>query len=183
MKLQKICLILLTAALLAINTTSAFAQYDESELYENADAKSVAESSSDSNDIAGSWRATVTPEGGMPFEALLTFSEGGGVIGSAQGDILLDAPPGVPPSATAVHGSWKRMAKRNFLFTVRQIFYGADGSNQGGNKVRNSVVLNPNGTQINGQFQFDLYDADGIVVFSGNGSIQAVRIQIEPLTP
>ncbi len=105
------------------------------------------------------------------------------MIGSAQGDILLDPPPGVPPIATAVHGSWAKTGKRKYLVTFKQIFYGADGSFQGGNKVRNLINLNSNGNQMSGQYQFDYTDANGNVVYSGTGTIQATRIEVEPLTP
>lgn len=133
--------------------------------------------------IHGSWTAVVTPDGSPSFNALLTFDKGGGVIGSAQGDVLLDPPPGVPPGATAVHGAWKRIGNNKYLFTVRQIFYGADGSFQGGNKVRNLVELNPNADTMSGHYVYDITDASGTVVFSGSGTITASRIEAESPAP
>lgn len=132
--------------------------------------------------IVGTWSATVTPTGSASFQALLTFSEGGTVIGSAQGDILLNPPPGVSPGATAVHGGWEKSGNK-YLFTVRQIFYTADGAYDGANKVRNSVTLSSQGSQMSGTYEFDITDAAGNVVFSGTGMIHAVRLDVEPLTP
>lgn len=158
-------------------------QTTDSKSIETFDKTDQAENFNESNNIAGSWSATVTPTGGAPFQALLTFDQGGGVIGSAQGDILLNPPPGVAPGATGVHGSWKRVGNRQYLFTVKQIFYSADGSYEGGNKVRNLVQLNQSGDVISGQYKFDYTDANGNVVFSGTGTIQATRIEAESLTP
>lgn len=174
MNAKKIFLVLILAGIFVLQTSAVFAQSDETVITKNFN---------ESNDIAGSWMVTVSPAGGTPFKALITFDKGGGVIGSAQGDILLDAPPGIPPIATAVHGAWERVGNNQFLFTFRQIFYGADGSFQGGNKIRNLVTLNSKGDAWSGQLQFEWYDADGNVVFSGAGTQQATRIQAEPLTP
>lgn len=137
-----------------------------------------------SKDLQGSWLVTVTPPGGAPpFQALVTFDAGGGVVGSAQGDVLLQAPPGVPPVATAAHGAWEQTAKREFLFTFRQIFYGADGSSQGGAKIRSAVTLNESGDEWSGQLKVEYFDTYGNVVFSGEGTMQATRIVAEPLAP
>lgn len=139
---------------------------------------------SSNNAITGSWQVTVTsvtfPE---PFRALLTFDGEGGVIGSAQGDVLLSPPPGVPPIATAAHGSWTRTANRNFLFTFRQIFYNGDGYYAGGAKIRNAAVISKSGNEMSGQLVVNYYDAADVVVFTGSGSFTATRIVPESLVP
>lgn len=183
MNTKKNVLALLIAGFIFLQAGLVFAQKTESDPSKLSDENSRIENFNESNDVAGSWAATVTPAGGAPFQALLTFDQGGGVIGSAQGDVLLNPPPGVAPGATAVHGSWKRTGNRKYLFTVRQIFYSADGNYEGGNKVRNLVNLNQKGDAFSGQYQFDITDANGNVVFSGSGVIQATRINVEPLNP
>jgi hypothetical protein len=133
----------------------------------------------ESNQIVGSWLVTVTPEGApVPFRGLITFTQDGGVIASAQGDVLLDAPPGVPPVATAGHGAWVRTG-RTFRFTFRQIFSNADGTYAGGAKISHSVRLNAGGNGWTGSLSVEIYDADGNVVFSGTGTETAVRIRAE----
>lgn len=137
-----------------------------------------------SHDLSGSWLVTTTPLGGPPpFQGLITFDAGGGLVASAQGDILLNAPPGVPPIATAGHGAWARTGQREFLFTFRQLYYDADGGFQGGAKIRMAVNLNRAGNEWSGQLTVDYLDSDGNVVFSGAGTAQAIRIMVEPLGP
>lgn len=136
-----------------------------------------------SKDLIGSWLVTVTPQGAPSFQALKTFDAGGGLVASAQGDILLDAPPGVAPVASTAHGAWIKTGKGEFLVTFRQIFYGSDGSFEGGAKIRLAAALNPEGDEWSGQFKVEYFDAAGNVVFAGEGTMQASRIVPEPLEP
>lgn len=137
-----------------------------------------------SDAVVGSWRLTVSSVTfPTAFNALITFAEGGGVIGSAQGDVLLNPPPGVPPVATAVHGAWKRTAYGEYLFTFRQIFYNSDGTYAGGAKVRNSATLDKNGNQMSGRLIVEYYDANEAVVFTGEGTFTGIRIEAESLAP
>jgi hypothetical protein len=134
--------------------------------------------------VVGSWYITVTSDTfPVPFRAMVTFCEGGGVVGSAQGDVLLQAPPGVPPVATAAHGAWLRTSNREFLFTFRQIFYNADGSYAGGAKIRNAGTLDAFANSMSGQLVVQYYDAGDQVVFTGTGSFTASRIAAETLNP
>lgn len=134
--------------------------------------------------IVGSWYLTVTSETSpLPFRAMVTLGEGGGVVASAQGDILLQAPPGVPPLATAAHGAWLRTSNREFLFTFRQIFYNSDGSYAGGAKIRNAGTLDAFANHMSGQLIVQYYDAGDQVVFTGTGSFTASRIVAESLNP
>jgi hypothetical protein len=135
-----------------------------------------------SQPVLGSWYITVTSDTfPVPFRTMVTFSEGGGVVASAQGDILLAPPPGVPPVATAAHGAWSRTSNREFLFTFRQIFYEADGSYAGGAKVRNAATLDASGNGITGQLVVDYYDASDQIVFTGTGHFTGSRIVVEAL--
>jgi len=144
-----------------------------------ATAQTESAPDNESNQIVGSWLVTVTPEGApVPFRGLITFTQDGGVIASAQGDVLLDAPPGVPPVATAGHGAWVRTGQ-TFRFTFRQIFYNADGTYAGGAKISHRVRLNAGGNGWTGSLSVEIYDADGNVVFSGTGTETAVRIRAE----
>ena len=81
-----------------ISASSSFGQFEKQASEELVIGASQA--------IAGSWSITVTSDTfPVPFRTMVTFSDGGGVVASAQGDILLEAPPGVPPIATAAHGA------------------------------------------------------------------------------
>ena len=134
--------------------------------------------------IVGSWNITVTSETfPVPFRGMVSFSEGGAVVASAQGDILLQAPPGVPPIATAAHGAWLRTSNREYLFTFRQIFYNLDGSYAGGAKIRNAATLDAFSNNMSGQLIVNYYDANDEVVFTGSGTFTGTRIVAEPLNP
>ncbi len=134
---------------------------------------------SSNNSIAGSWFVNSTPNGGTPFRGMITFGEGGGLIASAQGDLLLN----IDSLATAGHGAWERTGNREFLFTFRQILYRPDGTYDGGVKVRHNAKMNAAGTSWTGQLTVEIYNADDVVVFTGTGSGIATRIQAEPLLP
>ena len=139
---------------------------------------------SSSDAIVGAWYLTVTSETApAAFKGAITFSDGGGLVASGQGDVLLNPPPGVPPVATAGHGAWIRTANQEYLFTFRQIFYNADGSYAGGAKIRNSAQLNKPGNEMTGQLIVDYYNENDEVVFTGTGTFTATRIVAEPLTP
>lgn len=134
--------------------------------------------------IAGSWYITVSSNTfPVPFRGMVSFSEGGAVVASAQGDILLQPPPGVPPIATAAHGAWLRSSNREYLFTFRQIFYNADGSYAGGAKIRNAATVDASSNSMTGDLIVQYYDANDQLVFTGAGSFTGNRIAAEPLNP
>ena len=139
---------------------------------------------SNARKITGSWLVTVSPEGApTSFQGLITFMDGGGVVASAQGDVLLNAPPNTVAVATAGHGSWDKTGPHEYSFTFRQIFYDADGNFQGGAKIRSRAKVSRSGDKWTAPLQVEWFDAYGNVVFEGQGTQQATRIKVEPLTP
>lgn len=180
MKTKKLILVLAALGLFFLQANNLKAQSEE---ISSVKLSEKIGNFNESNDLAGAWMATVYPDGAPSFKGLITFDKGGGLTASAQGDVLLNAPPGIPPVATAADGAWERVGNRQYLFTLRQIFYDADGNFQGGAKIRNLGTLNSKGNVLNAQMQFEWFDAGGSVVFSGSGTMQATRIQAEPLTP
>ena len=183
MNAKNIFVALMMAGFLAFQTSIVSAQ--SSDIKSNEQSGKIVETLNfqQSDRLEGSWLVTVTSNGAPPFKGLITFNNGGGLIASAQGDILLNPPPGVPPVATAGHGVWEKTGSRRYAFTFRQILYGSDGSYQGEAKIRHKITLNTPGNRWSGQLQVEYFDADGNVVFSGSGTEQATRIEVEPLTP
>jgi hypothetical protein len=129
--------------------------------------------------IAGTWYVHATPNGGPPFRGLITFSEGGGMIASAQGDNL----PAFNSLATPGHGAWTRTGNRVFLFTFVQILYGPDGEYEGEIRVRHNATMNRAGTTWNGNLTLEVFDPTGELVHTGTGSGTATRIVPMPLLP
>ena len=183
MNAKKIFGTLIMAGLLALQTIVVFAQSNEIKSGEESGKILQPSDFRQSDRLEGSWLVTVNSNGAPPFKGLITFNNGGGLIASAQGDILLNPPPGVPPVATAGHGAWEKTGSRRYAFTFRQILYGSDGSYQGEAKIRHRITLSASGNRWSGQLQVEYFDADGNVVFSGRGTEQATRIEVEPLTP
>ena len=180
MNVKTIFAVLVMAGFLALQTTAVFAQMNKIKSSELSGRINEIQSSQQSNDITGSWRVTVNPPGGAPsFIGLITFNKDGGLIASAQGDILLND----QSLATAGHGAWEKMGSRRYAFTFIQIIYGAAGDYQGEAKIRHSVTLDQRGNSWSGQLQVEIFDADGNVVFTGSGTEQATRIVVEPLMP
>ncbi|CAN5693479.1 hypothetical protein BH23PSE2_BH23PSE2_02480 [soil metagenome] len=129
--------------------------------------------------LSGSWYATISPDGPPPFRGLITADGQGGVVASAQGDILLNA----GSLATAGHGAWKRIGPRRYLVTFRQVFYDSDGGYDGGSLIRNDVELSRDGQEFHGSVQFEWYDPNDDLVFTGVSPVHATRIHAEALMP
>lgn len=139
----------------------------------------------DNNNITGSWYVAASSDHGPSFKALITFSDGGGMIASAQGDIIKFG--GELSPATAGHGTWVRTGNREFLFTFRQIFYSIDDAGNstyaGGNKVRHTARMNRAGTEWTGQMTVEFFDENDNVIFTGSGASTGRRIVAQPLLP
>lgn len=180
MKMNTKNIVTIIAITLVFAINAVFGQVKDESVAVSTDKDSISIESNGNNKITGSWYVTSTPNGGPPpFKAMITFSEGGGMIASAQGDILLN----INSLATAGHGAWARTGNRQFLFTFRQIFYTADGSYDGGIKVRHTANMNKAGTAWTGQLTAEFYNALDEVVFTSTGSGTATRIVAEPLLP
>ena len=129
------------------------------------------------NSIAGTWYVNATPDGPPPFKGLITFTEGGGMIASAQGDNL----PAFNSLATPGHGAWTRTANREYLFTFVQLLYDGEGSYEGEIRIRHTATMNNAGTQWSGNLTLEVFSPDGDLVFVGTGSASATRIVPLPL--
>ncbi len=157
------------AAILAVLVLSA------SSLFAQEKARTAA--AANQNSLAGSWSVNATPDGGPPFRGLITFSEGGGMIASAQGDNLLNQ----GSLATPGHGAWTRTKGHEYLFTFVQILYNADGVYDGKIRVRHTANLNKGGDTWSGQLTLEVFDPTDQLVFVGTGSGTATRIVPMPL--
>ena len=78
-------------------------------------------------------------------------------------------------------GEWVRTGDREFALTWVYIVVAADGSYFGMFKDRAKIRLSADGTELNGDFTFEVSLPDGTVVFSGTGKFHAVRVRVEPL--
>jgi hypothetical protein len=117
--------------------------------------------------ILGTWLAEVTPADGEPFQAMVTFSPGGGLVETESTN------PG-----TAL-GSWKSRGRGRVAFTFQRFEFDAEGAPAGRVVVRTEVIVR--GDTFSGPFEFDVLDPQGNVVFSGQGTATARRFRVQPL--
>ena len=125
----------------------------------------------------GSWEGVVTSIGGgpPPFRVLMNFTADGGFTGTGDGDSAVGSPQ---------YGVWRRVGDRNsrtYAVTFRQLFYAPDSSSTGSGTVQQTIILNEAGDRWNGPAVVRIYAPDGTLVFTGNATATATRIQSEPL--
>ncbi len=125
----------------------------------------------------GSWEGVVTSIGGgpPPFRVLMNFTADGGFTGSGDGDSAVGSPQ---------YGVWERIggkSSRTYAVTFRQLFYNPDSSSTGSARMQQTVILNETGDTWSGPAVVRIYAPDGTLVFTGNATATATRIQSEPL--
>ena len=118
----------------------------------------------------GSWIITVKYDDPTvaPFHALITYSAGGGLVESDQGN-----PPG--------HGAWVSTGANTFAFTFVTFLYDANRNPTGTMKVREAASLSEAGDAYTGAGTIDLFDVNGNLLASHSLQTQARRILTEPL--
>jgi hypothetical protein len=119
------------------------------------------------NLILGTWAVEVTPTGEAPFQAMVTFSAGGG---------LVETESTVPGMGL---GSWEPGADDRVAVTFQRFEYNAEGAPAGRTVVRTEITVS--GDEFSGPFEFDAFDPAGNVVFSGGGTATGTRFAVQPL--
>ena len=123
--------------------------------------------------LNGSWIATVTttnPTGVPPLTILATFTEDGGLVGSAPN-----------PHVSAAHGAWSRIGSRRFALTAVYLRFEDDGTFLGTTKLRATLELNRAANQGTATFQADQFDPSGTPGATFTGTAAATRIPVQPL--
>lgn len=121
----------------------------------------------DKQRILGTWLAEVSPADGEPFQAMVTFSPGGGLVETESTN------PG-----TAL-GSWESRGRGRVAFTFQGFQFDAEGAPAGRSVVRSEVIVR--GDTFSGPFEVEVFDPQGNVVFSGRGTATATRFRVQPL--
>jgi hypothetical protein len=132
--------------------------------------------------LEGGWRAHVTfgsgPLKGVPFQFLIMYAAGGGMVESSNFD---EVPP-VPPA----YGSWGRTGPSNFKSTY--IFWTTKTANakdvakgwtfSGIGVLNENIALSKTGDAYSSSISYQLYDTEDKPLSgqSGTGSVTASRI-------
>jgi hypothetical protein len=135
----------------------------------------------------GSWKGVLRPttEQRPPLTTLLTFTADGNLVESRR--LYLPESPLGPLLATPGHGEWRRSKTGGFDATIVVLYQGAPehptspGIVIGREKVRYKLQLVNGAQQLQGTILIDVQDAEGNVVSSDSGTIEATRIRPEPL--
>jgi hypothetical protein len=128
--------------------------------------------------IEGTWLATATVGGSgapPPFQALITFAAGGGLVATDQS---------TPPSQrSAGQGTWARTDDGQVRAKVPAFLFDASGHPQGTLIIRFSVRLSEDGEEDRGTLAgpgtFHVVDLTGKVVDAGSFTLQGRRITVD----
>jgi len=125
--------------------------------------------------ILGTWRVNVTPTGLPPFQALITYARGGG---------LLESNTFLPPAAaTTGHGTWVKTGGHEYVATFEKFL--ADNpvtpalGDPGIFRVKETILVN--GDTYTGAASAEFCDLSGIqCVPAGCGTSIGTRLAAEP---
>jgi hypothetical protein len=123
--------------------------------------------------LTGSWIAVVTtktPEGIPPLTILATFTEDGGIVGSAP-----------HPHVSAAHGAWSRVGNRRFALTAVYLRFDDAGTFLGTTELRATLEVDRQATEGEATFEAQQRDSDGTVTDTFEGTAAARRIPVNPL--
>src|SRR3990170_7662610 len=127
--------------------------------------------------LEGSWMVTITGGPGTPplpswYQALVTFSPGGGLVAS-----ITDA------SLNTGHGAWGKAGKQTFAVTILLFQFDPQGKFLGTLKARATLKLDDTSDTFDSDdYQFEFFDPDGNPTgFVGVGAAHGTRINVEPL--
>jgi len=125
--------------------------------------------------LEGTWRVTSTITGGPPpFSALYSFSGGGTVQESDETQLLT-------PSAGPALGVWRKLGNQQYAFTWESYLFDI-GNNMPTGRLRVHGVITLQTATYTAVDQFEFYDTNGIVTFSGCAMEEAARMTVEPVT-
>src|SRR5437868_6782785 len=126
--------------------------------------------------IEGTWLSTVTTGGSgapPPFQALVTFAAGGGLVETDQSTS--------PSQRSAGQGTWARTDDDQVRARFLAFLFDASGHPQGTLTVRFTVRLGEeeDGETFAGAGTFQVVDLTGKVVASGSFTLQGRRITVD----
>ena len=124
--------------------------------------------------LVGAWFVEVTPTQVPPFVSLGIFNSDGTLTNISSSSLIF------PPESPG-YGVWSTAGAHKFASTFFTIVGDGTGKVAATNKVRAIVTVDPSGDHFSGRFQVDIFDANGTLIASDTGTVQARRIKVEPL--
>jgi hypothetical protein len=150
-------------------------------------AQASADSASQADQqLQGTWLVVGTPAGaqpGGPPRLLVSFTSDGLALRTAP--YQLAAPPALGVSKMFIsptHGEWQRTGDREFALMFVGFAFDADGNFLAMQRIRVAPKLNETLDTFSGPFTTDFIGADGNVIVSSSGTVQGMRMRIEPMS-
>lgn len=114
----------------------------------------------------GTWRVAISPAGASSFEALVTFTSGGGLI-ETESDF--------PGSGL---GSWTAVGHGRFAITIQSYNFASFGRSLGSSVVRSVITLRSN--SWSGSFETLILNSAGkrLTVLHGKETARRFRVQL-----
>ncbi|MBA3832082.1 MAG: hypothetical protein H0X34_09350 [Chthoniobacterales bacterium] len=103
----------------------------------------------------------------VSFEAFEMF-HAGGTLTSTDNTPPTGHGPGV--------GTWTRLNRRSYSAPFQFFNFNADGSFAGTQKIMRRITIGPDGNTYTSVVNFEIYDPNGNLVFSGCGTEAATRL-------
>jgi hypothetical protein len=158
--------------------------------------------------ITGTWSFVVSADvpGAPPlvFNELITFDGGGGLtetnsLQNANSGLNPFAPPQASITCSEGHGNWRTTPSgKRVATTFRQLLFAGPGTSEAdygpilfpGQHIGVATIqerLNRrrdgNSEVLEGRFTIQFRNLQGVVLFSGSGTVEGRRVPIEPLMP
>jgi hypothetical protein len=137
-----------------------------------------AQSGSSEQNLTGAWNVTIDFGGVIPTcSAPAVNNRDGGIVSNA---CTANESPG--------YGQWVRTGNGEFALTFVGLEYGVDEntgavlgtSTIGKYKVRANINLGNDGQEFSGPFKTEIFDLDGNLQFTVDGTVTGKRIVVEP---
>ena len=126
----------------------------------------------DGQHLEGTWVVSATVTGDPTvIRALITFSRNGEVIET----------PSTSVGISTGHGAWARTGNREFAITVVYLRRDEADLFNGTSKVRSVFKIDETLDAGAARFETEVFDVDGNLLETFNGTAKAKRIQVEPL--
>ena len=133
-------------------------------------AQSEPRSAADSKNLAGSWAVTGQTALQGTFYALMTFN--------SDGTVIADEPSAYE---TAGHGAWQEIGHGQIGYTFVALIGSSTGAFTGSIKVVGTLQLDSNHRGWTGPFRVEVFDPNGTLVFSDNGTFKGSPVKVEAL--
>ena len=119
--------------------------------------------------LAGGWKTTITLQGSAPFQGLVNFDAGGGLVDTQQIDLSQQATPGI--------GSW--VSTGESAFTLKFFKVASDSKGNLNFTVRFVITIRLSGDQnsFQGSGTFTVFDPNGVVQFTHTIQYNGTHIQ------